>query len=179
MQIKWILHANPMGCGLVSKSPRTWVFLSGLPAPPCSKSKTVRPPICRFYPPVCKFSLLRETSCANSEYTHVTCEHLVSPNSFISSRFARRTWVLEEGEPTAFRLGAVGPDWWQHCYSSLCPWDSVSFHSDSKACRLTQTHRVVVQSAQLCSTVTHHIVTIKWRLVCAGTIGFIASATVL
>lgn len=72
-----------MGC--VSKPPRTWLFLSRLPAPPCRRCTTVRPLICTFYPPTPKIRG-RCVTRANSEYTQVTCEHLVSPNSFVSCR---------------------------------------------------------------------------------------------
>lgn len=55
----------------------------------------------------------------------------------------------------------------------------MSFHSDSEACTLTQTHRVVVQRVQMCSRGTHESVAIKWLLVRVGAKGFIASAIVL
>lgn len=129
---------------------------------------------------VCKFGGVGVRDChitrANNDYTRVICEHLVSSNSFISHGLALRTVTPRVLAVKRTQLDQTGDNTAiHHC----APRDSVSFHSDSKACKLTQTHRVVVQRVQMCSRGTHESIAIKWLLVCVGAKGFIASAIVL
>lgn len=121
--------------------------------------------------------------------SHYTCKQWLYACNLWTSRVAQQFYFTQtcithcHTKSSCCKENAAGPDWWQHCHSSLCPRDSVSFHSDSEACKLTQTHthihRVVVQRVQMCSRGTHESVAIKWSLVRVGAKGFIASAIVL
>lgn len=127
---------------LLSKSPRTWIFLSWPAALPCSRCKTEGTLILYvFFLLVCKLG-----GGGHPWLSHYTCKQWLYTCNLWISRIAQQFYVTQTSithchtKSSCCKENAAGPDWWQHCHSSLCPRDSVSFHSDSEACKLTQTH---------------------------------------